>query len=142
MKPVWFILFLLGLSACNQQAQHGAKAAIAQTMNAQEDAWNSGDLNGFMKAYWHHDSLVFIGSRGLTYGWNTVLNNYKKSYPNQAAMGHLTFHNQLFRDLRNGHYWVAGQWTLHRKTDTLSGHFTLVWKKIDGHWLIISDHSS
>ena len=31
---------------------------------------------------------------------------------------------------------------LYRDRDTIGGHYTLVWQKIDGQWVIISDHSS
>lgn len=143
MKMRLFISILfISLLSCQQSKPNQAKAAIENIMQQQQIAWNNGDIEGFMAPYWQNDSLVFIGSRGLNYGWHTVLNNYKKSYPDQSAMGTLTFKNQLYRPLDQGYFWVAGQWTLHRDNDTLSGHYTLVWKKIKNTWFIISDHSS
>ena len=115
---------------------------IERLMKLQEAAWNRGDIDVFMARYWQNDSLVFIGKRGLTYGWQPVLDNYKKSYPDKAAMGTLDFKNELYRPLGASNYWVAGQWTLYRESDTIGGHYTLVWQKIDGQWVIISDHSS
>jgi hypothetical protein len=119
-----------------------ARVEIERLMKKQEAAWNRGDIDAFMASYWQNDSLVFIGKRGLTYGWQPVLDNYKKSYPDRAAMGTLTFKNELYRPFGENNYWVAGQWTLYRDRDTIGGHYTLVWQKIDGQWLIISDHSS
>jgi len=117
-------------------------ADIEALMKAQEQAWNSGDLEGFMQPYWKSDSLLFIGKSGITYGWKTVLDNYKKGYPDGAAMGKLHFEivqkNRLSRDYCQ----VIGKWTLIRENDQPSGHFTLIWKRIEGEWKIINDHSS
>lgn len=111
-------------------------------MAAQEEAWNRGDLEGFMAAYWKSDSLQFIGSRGLSYGWNTTLSNYKKSYPNQAAMGRLKFTIVSVEVLSRKSAWVIGRWELKRAVGDLSGYYTLLWKKIGGVWVIVADHSS
>jgi ketosteroid isomerase-like protein len=137
-----FLLLSLIASCTNPEDIKNGRNSIKSLMNNQQAAWNNGDIEGFMKAYWKSDSLVFIGSRGLTYGWETVLSNYRKSYPDQAAMGKLSFNNRLIREIDNNHFWVAGQWKLYRETDTISGHYTLVWKRINGQWRIISDHSS
>ncbi len=135
-------IVVASLLSCQQHKQTDDKVIIESLMQQQEMAWNKGDIEGFMNPYWKSDSLVFIGSRGLNFGWQTVLDNYKKSYPNTSAMGKLTFKNELYRPLNQDYYWVAGKWTLHRTNDTLTGHYTLVWKKIKNNWFIISDHSS
>lgn len=142
MKNIAVILVALLFGCGNGPNNQPANLAIKTAMQAQEDAWNRGDLNGFMQAYWHSDSLVFIGKRGLTYGWQQTLANYQKGYPNRAAMGQLKFTNKQIKPLAEDAYWVVGRWQLYRKTDTLSGHYTLVWKLIDGKWKIVSDHSS
>lgn len=54
------------------------KQAIARVMHQQQIDWSNGDLDGFMQSYWKSDSLVFIGKRGPTYGWQQALDNYKK----------------------------------------------------------------
>lgn len=111
-------------------------------MQTQEDAWNRGDLEAFMAAYWHSDSLQFIGSRGLTYGWQQTLDNYKKGYPNRDAMGTLKFNVLSVQQLSPKSAFVIGKWHLTRKAGDLSGHYTLLWKKIKGEWVIVADHSS
>ena len=37
---------------------------VAVVMAAQMDAWNQGDLEGFMEGYWRSDSLLFVGKSG------------------------------------------------------------------------------
>jgi ketosteroid isomerase-like protein len=115
---------------------------ITTLMEEQELSWNEGDLEGFMAAYWKSDSLVFIGSKGLQYGWSTTLHNYRKTYINKALMGELKFENIEIQPLGNHSAWVAGKWHLYRSADTLSGSYLLVWKYMNGQWKIIADHSS
>jgi ketosteroid isomerase-like protein len=111
-------------------------------MQFQEDAWNSYQLEDFMSCYWENDSLCFIGKSGLNRGWQKTLDNYKKSYPDTAAMGHLKFENIEFLPLSPAHAYVIGKWSLFRVEDTLSGHYSLLWQKKQEGWKIIADHSS
>src|SRR6478672_8201981 len=64
---------------------------VKALMTAQESSWNNGDLDAFMNSYWKSDSLKFIGSKGITYGWQHTLDNYKRSYPSKKEMGVLKF---------------------------------------------------
>ena len=122
----------------SEKAEH----AIKTVMHEQEIAWNQGDLEGFMAGYWQSDSLCFIGSRGLTYGWAQTLANYRKGYPDKAAMGQLSFTIHKVELLSRKSAFVIGAWRLDREHDVLSGHYTLLWKKIKGKWMIVADHSS
>ncbi|MFC4263200.1 YybH family protein [Ferruginibacter yonginensis] len=118
------------------------EAIIAATMEQQLKDWNSGNVEGFMKAYWNNDSLMFIGKNGPTYGYNNTLNNYKTGYPNAAAMGELSFTIIKVQPLSAQYYSVVGKWHLKRTIGDVGGAFTLLFKKINGQWLIIQDHSS
>lgn len=111
-------------------------------LDRQTKDWNRGDIPAFMKGYWESDSLMFIGKNGVTYGYQTTLNNYKKNYPDATAMGQLQFQILQVKPLGNGHYFVLGKWMLKRTIGDLSGHYTLLFKKIKGEWVIVADHSS
>jgi ketosteroid isomerase-like protein len=115
---------------------------IKAKMAAQEVAWNSGDLAGFMLPYWHSDKLSFVGKSGVTYGWDATLLNYQKGYPDAATMGKLHFDIVETQSLDAKHIYMIGKWKLSREKGDIGGHFTLIWAKIAGQWLIISDHSS
>lgn len=140
MKPVLFTLFWL--CAFSASAQKSAPFVIREVMAAQESAWNRGDLEAFMTGYWKSDSLRFIGSKGLTYGWKQTLENYQKGYPDRDAMGKLTFTILSVEQLSRRSAFVVGKWHLARKAGDLSGHYTLLWRKIKGKWVIVADHSS
>jgi ketosteroid isomerase-like protein len=139
MKYLLFVLLLVNMEAIAQSAD---EKKIRQIMATQEMAWNKGDLEAFMDGYWRSDSLKFIGSRGLTYGWQATLDNYKKGYPDTDAMGKLKFTILSVEVLSGKSAFVIGKWHLTRKAGDLSGHYTLLWKKLKGKWVIVADHSS
>ena len=118
-----------------------AVAAVITNMSAQEEAWNSGDIKTFMSYYWHSDSLKFIGSKGVTYGWQKTLDNYLKAYPTRESMGLLTFTILEATQLSESSIYVVGKWAL-LKEKPVNGHFTLLWKKINNQWVIVTDHTS
>jgi ketosteroid isomerase-like protein len=118
------------------------KEAILNVMHTQQAAWNRGDIPAFMEGYWKSDSLVFIGSRGPTYGWQKTLDNYKKGYPDKAAMGQLTFNITKVELLGDKDAFVLGGWKISRSTDAAGGFFTLWFRKINGEWKVVCDHTS
>ena len=122
--------------------QNKNETAIFKMLQAQETAWNNGNLETFMKGYWQNDSLLFIGKNGPKYGYNTTLENYKKGYPDTARMGKFTSTILSMKKLSKEYYFVVGKWYLKRTVGDVSGHYTLLIKKINGEWVIIADHSS
>lgn len=121
------------------------RQAIAQVLTTQAAAWNRGDIPAFMAGYWHSDSLVFIGKNGATYGWQPTLDNYKKSYPDAAQMGHLDFSQLRITPLSPEVAQVVGHWHLARPnapTGDAQGQFLLIFRKLKGEWVIVADHSS
>ncbi len=128
-------------AACLAQPVNNGRDSVLKHMATQQDSWNRGDVRGFMDYYWKSDSLKFIGSRGITYGWQKTLDNYLKAYPDKAAMGILKFTIVEASLLSDTAVYVIGKWEL-QKEKPVGGHFTLMWKKINGRWVIVSDHTS
>jgi hypothetical protein len=139
MKIILGLALFISLTGLSQSRD---ERKLRELLSAQTDAWNRGDIEGFMKGYWENDSLMFIGKSGVTYGWINTLNNYKKGYPDTAAMGKLFFDLIAIKKLSKKYYHVTGKWKLKRTIGDLSGHYTLLFRKINGEWVIISDHSS
>lgn len=146
MKKFWPLLFLLACTPAKEEIKESTfkedKAAISDLMNTQQESWNNGDIDEFMVPYLHTKNLRFIGSSGLNKGWQKTLDNYKRSYPTSEKMGTLLFENQEFERLGDEHFLVIGKWNLFRVSDTLSGYYSLIWKKDAEGWKIIADHSS
>ncbi len=141
MMKKLFIVFLL-LFSVQLFAQSKNESAIRNILAIQTAAWNRGDITSFMNGYWENDSLMFIGKSGVTYGWINTLNNYKKGYPDTTAMGKLSFNIISVKRLSKKYYHVVGKWSLKRSIGDLSGHYTLLFEKVNDRWVIISDHSS
>ncbi|MCC8410826.1 nuclear transport factor 2 family protein [Mucilaginibacter sp. UR6-1] len=133
-------LFILLISVIVTQAQ--PKQAILKVLDKQREAWNNGDIDTFMQTYWKSDSLTFVGKSGPTYGWQNTLDNYKRGYPDKAAMGFLTFKILKVNLIDKTNAFVLGGWNLKREKDAPGGYFTLWFRKIKGEWLIVCDHSS
>jgi len=120
-----------------------ARRAIVQVLTTQTAAWNRGDIPGFMQGYWQSDSLVFIGRKGPTYGWQPTLANYQKNYPDAAAMGKLDFKGLRVSLIAPGAAQVVGNWHLARPAaGDLQGYFLLVFRQIGGKWVVVADHTS
>lgn len=137
-------IFLLAVHLCFSQKQEENQdlKAVRTIMSQQEKAWNDGDIPTFMEGYWQNENLVFTGSKGPTYGYLNTLERYKKNYPDQAAMGKLHFDLLFLKQWDENTIQVVGKFTLVRAQDTPTGHFTLLFRKIEGAWKIVSDHSS
>lgn len=123
-------------------AQNPQEAAIRGVLSDQQECWNVGDLDCFMEGYWKSDKLVFIGKSGVTFGWQKTLDNYRKSYPDKEAMGELTFDILIVDPLSEDFWSVIGKWSLKRKADNPTGHFSLLFRRLGDEWVIVSDHSS
>ena len=140
MKPL-LLFCLLPLALAGQQFNQ-EQSAIRKVMHRQQEAWNRADIQAFMEGYWNSDGLKFIGRNGVTYGWQTTLDNYKKGYPTPEAMGQLTFTIVLLDVLTDNSAFMIGQWKLKRTNDEPGGYFTLLWRKINKKWVIVADHTS
>ncbi len=118
------------------------RQAVIKVLETQQTAWNNGDIDGFMQGYWKSDSLLFVGKTAPVHGWQTTLDNYKKNYPGKAGMGYLTFDILQVNVFDPGNAFVLGGWHLKRDKDAPGGYFTLWFRKINGEWKIVCDHTS
>ena len=133
-------LFILLYSS--SMAQSADEKAVRAVLQLQTTTWNRGNIDAFMQSYWKNDSLLFVGKTGPTYGWQNTLEGYKKRYPDTTAMGKLNFELLQLKPLGSEYYFVLGKFHLTRTIGDLSGIFTLLFRKVNGKWVIISDHTS
>lgn len=140
MKKILLLLFIVATSQV--LAQDKDKQAVLTILDKQTQAWNKGDLENFMVGYWNNDSLMYIGKSGVTYGYKKTLDTYRKNYASKEQMGTLKFNILHVTRLSKEIIQVVGKWHLTRTIGDASGHYTLIFKKINGSWVIISDHSS
>ncbi len=144
LKPILFLSTICLLLLACVQNKTNKKAAIEpeiyKLLNSQVEAWNNGDIKGFMEGYEKSDSLQFITRRGRTLGWQNVLDNYTKHYPSQKEMGHLNFKNLIVKNLSDSLAQVYGNWEL-LKDSAVGGNFSLIMKHQPQGWKISIDHT-
>lgn len=138
-------VFLFALSLCLARetvTASGASPAIRSIIDAQQAAWNRGDIDGFMKGYLHSEKTVFVSGDTVTRGWQTVRDRYRKKYATAAQMGRLTFSDLEITELSGDAAMVLGRWELTRKNDHPHGRFTLLFRLTSDGWRIVQDHTS
>jgi len=146
MKKLILILLILIFTACgkckNTQDIEAEKKAILTVMNTQQKGWNRGNWNMYMSGYKKSGKIRFAGKGKCIYGWETLMKNYQKGYPDKSVMGVLTFSQQDITILSSTSALVFGKWHLKQEKDELRGLYTLIWEKTDKGWKIVHDHTS
>ena len=117
-------------------------AEIQSVLTGQQDAWNRGDIDAFMKGYAQSASTMFVSGDEVTRGWDTVRERYRKKYSDRTKMGMLTFSEIEVTPLSADSAVVLGRWKLQRANDQPHGRFTLVFKRLTEGWRITLDHTS
>ena len=112
---------------------------IRDVLTKQQDAWNAGDIDGFMQGYWQSLELRFASGGSVTRGWQATRDRYHENYSDRSLMGKLSFENLETVLLGDNAAVVHGGWALQRDADRPSGLFTLIFQQIDGDWKIVSD---
>jgi len=115
---------------------------IRSVLRAQQEAWNRGDIDGFMNGYARSSSSVFVSGDEVRRGWHIVRQRYRTKYSDRAKMGTLTF-SEIEINLLSPHAAVVlGRWSLKRAKDQPHGRFTLIFKRLPEGWRIVHDHTS
>lgn len=117
-------------------------AAVHAVLDAQRDAWNRGDIEGYMDGYARMPDITFVSGDNFTRGWQTVHDRYKKNYDSREKMGTLTFSELETRVLSEDAAVTIGRWHLQRINDQPHGRFTLVFRRTRQGWRIVHDHTS
>ncbi len=142
MKKLFFLALLVIPLTFTGIAQDQDDKEIMKILSDQTASWNKGDYEGFMKGYWNNDSLMFVGKTSVTYGYQNTLTHYKETYNTPDKMGKLFFEILKVKKLSGEYFFVLGKWFLKRNSGDIGGHYTLLFRKINGKWLIVCDHSS
>src|SRR2546421_865809 len=115
---------------------------IRSVLRAQQEAWNRGDIDGFMNGYARSPSIVFVSGDEVRRGWDIVRERYRTKYSDRAKMGTLTFSELEITLLSPDAAVVLGHWSLKGAKDRPHGRFTLIFKRLPEGWRIVHDHTS
>jgi uncharacterized protein (TIGR02246 family) len=135
-------MLIASLVAIADEQPSNSVPEIEAVLKAQQDAWNRGDIDGFMNGYARSGSTVFVSEDEVTRGWETVRERYRAKYSDHAKMGTLSFSDVEVTMLSPDAAVVLGRWRLKRANDEPHGRFTLIFKHLGAGWRIIEDHTS
>jgi ketosteroid isomerase-like protein len=138
------ILVTLVASACvsgtdSSKNNEQAIAAVRAVMDAQQAAWNRGDIEGFMDGYERAETTTFVSGDEITRGWQTVLERYRQRYKSREEMGTLSFSELDIKPLNSLYAIADGRWQLMRVRDAPHGRFTLLFRRVSDNWRIVHD---
>lgn len=137
-----------GLEQTRQRVETKSKrdgeiiTAVRAVVEAQKDAWNRGDINGYMDGYARSPDTVLVSGDTVTRGWQTVHDRYQKNYNSREKMGTLTFSDLEVTVVSKDVAVMLGRWHLQRASDEPHGRFTLIFRKTKQGWKIVHDHTS
>lgn len=147
-----FLIFLLGspnpgLSQPQTGKTGGSTPAtdeIKHLLSTQVEAWNKGDLAGFMAGYWNSPDLTFFSGGNVAHGWQAALERYQRNYQGTGKeMGHLDFQDLNIDQLGERAAVARGSWHLTMSDGkTPHGLFTLILRRFPDGWKIVHDHTS
>ena len=140
LKPHLGILVSLVLAGCSVSSDPSKE--VRAVMEAQQAAWNRGDIETFMDGYDRADTTTFVSGDQLVRGWQTVMDRYKKQYASREQMGMLEFSELTVQSIGPGLALADGRWQLRRAAPiegASHGRFTLLFQRIENKWRIIHD---
>ena len=115
---------------------------VRALLDAQVEAWNRGDIEGFMQGYARSPDITFISDNNFTRGWQPVHDRYQKNYNSREKMGTLTFSDLETKLLSNDAAVSIGRWHLQLANSQPHGRFTLIFRRTRQGWRIVHDHTS
>ncbi|HXB21994.1 MAG TPA: nuclear transport factor 2 family protein, partial [Candidatus Solibacter sp.] len=125
------------------QVREEDEEGIKHLLVSQIEAWNNGNLQGFMAGYWHSPDLTFFSGTTITEGWEPTLQRYQQRYKGEGKeMGQLEFQDLNIDLLGRRAAVVTGKWQLTMSDGKKPGGlFTLIFKRLPGGWRIVHDHT-
>ena len=150
MKAATVLLALLAAAGCATTATSAARrferadrTAIAGLLETQRQAWNRGDLAGYMEGYARTPALIFTSGGKIRRGWDETIRRYRTTYGgDRAGMGQLAFEILAVQPLGADGAVVLGRWKLTGTPNAASGVFSIAVERRAEGWRIVHDHTS
>ena len=119
-----------------------AEKAIRHVLSEGRDAWNRGDITAYMKSHWRDERTVHVFNDHMTIGFSAIEERYRARYPDPKNMGMISGPELDVQILEPSVAIAFGRWSFEHGQVQMNGVVTLVFRKIDGAWLIVHDHST
>ena len=138
-----FSVIAIGFPSCRSNGS--STAEVREVIDAQQAAWNRGDVEGFLRlGYWDSPELTFFSVGEVERGFRPMLERFLARYrAGDAESGKLTFTDVVVTPIEDDHAFVRGHWYVDfEKKEDQGGLFTLVFERRSEGWRIVHDHTS
>jgi ketosteroid isomerase-like protein len=128
--------------ARGERAAASGAAAAQAGLQAQMAAWNRGDLEAALAAYWDSPKMIWVSKKGVERGFAAFAAAMRADFADRSKMG--TYSAELLdsRDLGPGAGLIVFRWRIERDGKRLMGGVsTQVWRKAGGGWKVVLEHA-
>ena len=71
------------------------------------------------------------------------MERYRFGIPHAGRYGHTDLRNEKWVQVSRNSGWLVGGWHLEKEGQpNAEGMYTLLWRRLNGKWVIVADHSS
>jgi hypothetical protein len=146
------VFLLLGCSTLSPSADlraipadppHSPENAARSGLAAQIEAWNRGDLETALSAYWDSPRMTWVSRAGVERGYADFARGMRADFADPAAMGTYSAEILDARSLGREAAVIVFRWQIARDGRRLmGGTSTQIWREIDGSWRAVLEHAS
>ncbi len=136
------VMLAMSLPAIAEDENADAAAAIRSVLVAQGEAWNRGDLSGYMDSFARNERTRHIFNRDITVGYSAIEARFQSRYPDPSNMGTISHSDLDVTVLAPDAAFAFAHWSFEHEGKTFAGVFTLIFRHLDGRWVIVHDHST
>lgn len=117
--------------------------AARKGVAAQVEAWNRGDLEAALAAYWDSPKMTWVSRSGIQYGFAPFEDAIRKDFADPASMGIYSTQILDARDLGPGTHLIVYRWKIVKGEKRLMGGLsTQIWRQLNGNWRVVLEHAS
>jgi uncharacterized protein (TIGR02246 family) len=118
------------------------KEHIRDRFEEAAEAWNRGDLDAYLAVYGDSEETRWISRGTIIRGVDAIRATYKSQYDSPEKMGKLEVNDLEIDILAEADALVVGKWSLTTGPVAHHGVFTVHMKKLQGEWVVVTDHTS
>jgi uncharacterized protein (TIGR02246 family) len=122
---------------------HSPEAAARSGLEAQIAAWNRGDLEAALRAYWNSPDMTWVSKTGVQRGFAAFAQGMRTDFVDPAAMGTYSAEVLDARSLGPAAAVIVFRWQIMKSgRRVMGGTSTQVWRQIEGSWCAVLEHAS
>lgn len=139
------LLLLMTATILTASSAPGKSATqqVQQALEGQISAWNKGDLETAMTYYWNSPDMLWISKNGTDKGYQEVYDMFLQDFADRSKMGIYTCEPLHIEQVSESAVYFAFRWKIELEGKQLMGGVSSqVWKKLNGRWVVTSEHAS